>query len=250
MRRIMGQQKISSERLLIERFSLPRMAPYQAAAGSPRAAIKLYRWNAAASAVFYEALHAFEVVLRNAVHEQMDQWHRAQGYQGSWLTNPPVQLTSRSRNDLAQARTRAQDSVTRKHAILGTAAPVPTATDDDIVPQLTLGFWRFMLANRYTHDLWRDAIRNAFPYPQQQRLPDVEAPVIRLHMLRNRIAHLEPIFTRNLYLDFEDMKMVIGFICPRTQAWFASTRTQSVKDVFKAFPLAGVPGPQQILNRP
>lgn len=246
----MGQHKISSERLLIERFSPARMAPYQATAGSPRAAIKLYRWNAEASAVVYEALHVFEVVLRNAVHDQMDQWHRAQGRQGSWLTHPPAELTSRSKTELLQARKRARDGLAKKHQRAGVSAPPPVPTDGDIVAQLTLGFWRFMLATRYTHDLWRDAVRYAFPHLPHQRLPDVEAPVIRLHQLRNRIAHLEPIYTRNLSLDFEDMKLVLGFVCPRTQAWFASTRTQSVRDVVQAFPLAGAPGPQQVVGRP
>ncbi|MFF8868018.1 hypothetical protein ACF08B_38955 [Streptomyces sp. NPDC015139] len=245
----MGQQKISSEQLLIARFSPARMAPYVAAAGSPREAIKLYRWNVEASAVLYEALHVFEVVLRNAIHEQMALWHRAEGRTGSWLTNPPAQLTARSKDDLAKARGRAQETLTKKHQLAG-GASAPALTDGDIIAQLTLGFWRFMLATRYTHDLWRDAIRYAFPQLTHQRLSDIESPVIRLHWLRNRIAHLEPVFTRNLLLDLKDMRTAIGYVCPRTQAWFASTRTQSIKDVINAFPLEGLPGPKQATGTP
>ncbi|MFF3409068.1 hypothetical protein ACFYW8_23255 [Streptomyces sp. NPDC002742] len=231
----MGQQKISSEQLLIARFSPSRMAPYLAAAGSPREAVKLYRWNVEASAALYEALHIFEVVLRNAIHEQMTQWHQAQGRPGTWLTHPPDELTSRSKEDLAKARSRARDALAQKPRQPG-AATSPSLTDGDIVAQLTLGFWRFMLASRYTHDLWHDAIRYAFPELRQQRLSDVEGPVVRLHWLRNRVAHLEPVFVRNLHLDLKDMKTVLGYICPRTQAWFASTRTQSIKDVASTLP--------------
>ncbi|MEV7076676.1 hypothetical protein [Streptomyces sp. NPDC093990] len=245
----MTQQKISSEQLLIARFSSARMASYLAAAGSPREALRLYRWNVEASAVLYEALHIFEVVLRNAIHEQMARWHQAQGRPGSWLTNPPPQLTQRSKDDLARAQTRAHDALTQKHLRAGTAAPAPV-TDGDIIAQLTLGFWRFMLATRYTHDLWRDAIRYAFPELRHQRLTDIERPVIRLHWLRNRIAHLEPVFTRDLNLDLKSMSTAIGYVCPRTQSWFAATRTQSIKDAISAFPLSGLPGPQQATSSP
>ncbi|MFD9240652.1 hypothetical protein ACFV0D_01690 [Streptomyces sp. NPDC059556] len=248
MPRIMGQAKISSEKLLIDRLSPARMTPYLQAAGSPREAIKLYRWNLEASAVLYEALHVFEVVLRNAIHEQMTQWHQAQGQAGTWLTNPPSQLTSRSKDDLRAARGRAADALAYKHSKSGTATPSPT--DDDIVAQLSLGFWRYMLATRYTHDLWHDAIRYAFPALKQGRLSEIETPVIRLHGLRNRIAHLEPIFTRQLMWDLRDMKAAIGYICPRTQAWFASTRTQSFKDVVRTSPLSKQPGTRQTAGNP
>lgn len=240
MRRIMRQHKPSSEQLLIGRFSSARMAPYLKTAGSPRDAIKLYRWNVDASAALYEALHIFEVVLRNAIHEQMSHWHQAQGRTGSWLTNPPSELTARSKDDLVRARARARESLDQKHQHSGT--PVPMPTDDDIVAQLTLGFWRYMLASRYTHTLWRDAVRYAFPELKQQRLPDIEKPVTRLHLLRNRIAHLEPLYARNLTLDLQDMKIVIGFICARTQSWFA-TRTQSISDAIRTYPLAKSPSP-------
>ncbi|MCX4231841.1 hypothetical protein [Streptomyces ortus] len=244
----MTQQKTSSEQMLIARFSPARMASYLTAAGSPREAIKLYRWNVEASAALYEALHIFEIVLRNAIHEEMERWHQAQGRQGSWLTNPPAQLTQRSKDDLVRAQTRAQETLAKKHSRAGTVAP--SASEGDIVAQLTLGFWRYMLATRYTHDLWRDALRYAFPELQNQRLRDIETPVIRLHVLRNRIAHLEPVFTRDLNLDLRSMSTAIGYVCPRTQSWFAATRGQSVKSAISTFPLSGTPGPQQAGSAP
>ncbi|MEU5137434.1 hypothetical protein [Streptomyces californicus] len=54
-------------------------APYQAAAGSRRAAVDLYRWNITASAAVYEGLHLLEVVLRNAIHDQLVLWHQSTG---------------------------------------------------------------------------------------------------------------------------------------------------------------------------
>ncbi|MDT3396139.1 hypothetical protein RKE29_05705 [Streptomyces sp. B1866] len=106
--------------------------------------------------------------------------------------------------------------------------------DGDIIAQLSFGFWRYLLASRYTHTLWMDALRHAFPHLVPQDLGTVERPVHRLHLLRNRIAHLEPVFANNIGLDVQDMTAVLGYLCPRTQAWFGGTRVPRLKAVVAA----------------
>ncbi|NEB32798.1 hypothetical protein G3I62_27525 [Streptomyces sp. SID14446] len=190
-----------------------------------------------ASAALYEALHVFEVVLRNAIHEQLTLWHRAEGRTGSWIDNPPPTLTTRSQQDLRRARRYAQDTLNVKHQKTGAQTSPPAPSDGDVIAQLTLGFWRYMLAARHTHGLWHDAVRHAFPHLQPQDLQTVEKPVVRLHTLRNRIAHLEPVFANNLKLHLRDMKIVTGYICPRTESWFTSTRSQAINDAIASSPL-------------
>ena len=41
----------------------------------------------------------------------------------------------------------------------------------------------------------------------------------QLRKLRNRIAHHEPIFRRNLADDFQKVNDLIAFRCPFTAAW-------------------------------
>lgn len=41
----------------------------------------------------------------------------------------------------------------------------------------------------------------------------------QLRKLRNRIAHHEPIFTRNLLDDFQKIQDLIAFRCPITSGW-------------------------------
>ncbi|MEU0038678.1 hypothetical protein [Streptomyces sp. NPDC006333] len=65
----------------------------------------------------------------------------------------------------------------------------------------------------------------------------MEKPVVRLHTLRNRIAHLEPVFANNQKLHLRDMKIVTGYICPRTESWFTSTRSQAINDAIASSPL-------------
>jgi hypothetical protein len=40
-----------------------------------------------------------------------------------------------------------------------------------------------------------------------------------LHLLRNRIAHHEPIYRRDLTHDWHDLLHVSGAICSHVQAW-------------------------------
>jgi hypothetical protein len=37
--------------------------------------------------------------------------------------------------------------------------------------------------------------------------------------LRNRISHHEPIFKRDLLLDFGELMKLLAWICPSTSAW-------------------------------
>ncbi|RAN71124.1 hypothetical protein B5P43_34320 [Bacillus sp. SRB_336] len=63
------REQISVEAILLRRLSPPRLAPYLDTAGSLQGAVRLYRWNVELSGAVYEALHIFEVVLRNAMDE-------------------------------------------------------------------------------------------------------------------------------------------------------------------------------------
>jgi hypothetical protein len=48
-----------------------RLGSYEVAAGSPADGLQLYEWNGSASAALYLTLQTVEVVLRNALHQQL-----------------------------------------------------------------------------------------------------------------------------------------------------------------------------------
>ncbi|WP_327425482.1 hypothetical protein OG612_44030 (plasmid) [Streptomyces sp. NBC_01527] len=194
------------ERFLPQRLPLGRLAPYQAAAGSQSAAVDLYRWNIAASAAVYEGLHLLEVVLRNAIHDQLVIWHQSTGDSGSWMDDRRSMLEDKARKDITVARSR--------------TARKTSPTEGHAVAELSFGFWRFLLARRYQDNLWRLAVRHAFPHLQPQERRMVETPLISLHTLRNRIAHLEPVHRRDLLTDRENILTVLGYICPDTRDWY------------------------------
>ena len=196
------------------------MATYALASrGDTAKTVALYEWNIAASGALYEALAVIEVVVRNAVHDRLEAWHRTQGDAGTWLDDPRHRLERRAVLDIANARERAQ-SWRKIRGKLQPTRPVPPV--GAIVAELNFGFWRFLLARRYEGTLWTHAIRHGFPGARSRR--DVEDPLARLHGLRNRVAHLEPIFTRDLGRDEAAMSNVLDSICPATGGWARALR--------------------------
>jgi hypothetical protein len=201
------------------------MATYLLAAdGDQRKALALYEWNIRASGALYEALALVEVVLRNTIHDQMTSWHSREGRPRTWLDDPARLLEQRAKDDIATARRRAE----RWRSVAGVPTPTrPNPPSGAVVAELSFGFWRYLLASRYEHSLWLHAMRSGFPGVRDRRA--IEAPVRRLHEVRNRIAHLEPVLKRDLSKDAADASKVLLAICPHTERWAASlSRVRSV----------------------
>ena len=56
-------------------------------------------------------------------------------------------------------------------------------------------------------------------WPPRRIRADVEHRMEGLHLLRNRIAHHEPIFRRDLARDHAQLLELIGWMCADSQAW-------------------------------
>jgi hypothetical protein len=71
--------------------------------------------------------------------------------------------------------------------------------------------------------LWLPCLRDAFPGIRGTGLRrDVHDALRDLHLLRNRIAHHEPIHNRPLAQLHAVALTAAGWICPTTQAWIAA----------------------------
>jgi hypothetical protein len=110
--------------------------------------------------------------------------HRAKGRRGSWLGDPNDELDQRAREDIATARRRVRSK--RK-----------TPSDGQTIAELSFGFWRFLLANRYGTTLWPN-LAGGFPHAPDRARTTVEGPIGRLHDFRNRLAHHEPVWNKEL----------------------------------------------------
>lgn len=153
---------------IINHLSQPRLAPYVAAAGGNiKDGLRLYQWNIDLSGAVYEALHVFEVVLRNAMDIQLSAWNATQTnaatgrtHDGGWLMDPAHLLVRLAGGDITKAEGRARTA-------LRTGKPggrVPG--HPDVLAQLTFGTWRFLLPSR---DPGRQLLMDSSPCPELSR---------------------------------------------------------------------------------
>ena len=194
-------------------FSPERMGTYlRSAQGDRTKALRLYTWNTALCAAFYGPLQALEVTLRNAMHREL-----AACYGGEWYDKPAAGLDRGARERIADARMTAQRA---GHA----------ATPPQVVATLPFGFWVALLRAGgrieragpkadYERTLWRPALRAAFPHRAPLTRRQAQEPLDALRVLRNRIAHHEPVFARPVREDYDRVLEVTGWISPDVRAW-------------------------------
>jgi len=193
-------------------LSRERLGTYLVAAQENREeAVRLHVWNTAVSAAFYGPLQGLEVALRNAMNRRL-----GERYGEAWYDNGRAGFDGGALVRIANARA---DLARDRHR------------DDQhrVVAALSFGFWVSLLgpggrvaAGRranYEMTLWRPALRGAFPYRAPLTRRQAHRPLNALRTLRNRIAHHEPIFARNLVEDHEWILEVAGWISPATRAW-------------------------------
>lgn len=214
-------------------LSLARIGTYEAvldATGVPitsRQALKLYAWNAQVSAAFLAPLHICEVVIRNAVADTLEavygqQWPWSAGFAQSL---PAHQSGYSQINDVMFARQ-------------------ANATTGKVIPELKFAFWEKMFTARHDNRLWIPHLARIFhglpPGPNskkaigQYRLA-IYNELAHIRALRNRIAHHEPIFERDLATDFKRISELIALRCPITAEWM--TQNQQAPALIAARPV-------------
>ncbi|MFT4307481.1 MAG: hypothetical protein QM604_11380 [Microbacterium sp.] len=189
-------------------LSPERLAPYlREAGGDLDAAVGLYEWNLAVSGALYEALGILEVVLRNALSTQLAAHHGT--LTGHWYDDPLGVLSGLAHEDIAAARRRVR-KLRRPE------------TPGRVVAELSFGFWKFLLAKRYEATLWTGYLRHAFPNLQPQSRAVAYRALDELHTVRNRIAHHEPIHSRDLTVETLTIYRLLDWIDADVRAWAVS----------------------------
>ena len=198
----------------LERFiSRERLEKYLSAKnGDISAAISLYEHNSRLSEAFYTPLQSLEICLRNALNEQLTAL-----YGNDWLTNgaPPFDQNT-------------QDWIDEAITDLGGLAN--GVGFGHVVAELKLAFWVSLLAPRYDSTVWRAGLYKAFIAKGGKSRGQVHSRLNALRRFRNRVAHHEPIFHRNLDETHKEIIETIEWICRDTSKWAASlSRYDEVK---------------------
>ena len=197
-----------AHRASVERYvTQARLGPYLTEVGDDYLrAEELYIWNLRVSGAFHEVLGVFEVVLRNALCEELRRWHGKRS--GTWLDDPTATFDDRRIEQIEEAR------------VILVQRGKPT-TEGRVVAELSLGFWRFLLSKRYQNTLWTPHLRKAFPGMKPQKREVVYGHVEALLTLRNRIAHHEPIHRFPLADLHGRMLLVVAWIDPGMSGWLS-----------------------------
>lgn len=180
----------------VERWlSPPRFTLYLRAADYDRdAALELYEWNARLGSALSHDLAHLEVGLRNAYdraltdHLELPQHWTACGDQ---VFAPVLRTRKRGSHGKVTVDINAKPRASLERAIR--EAGGRKAPPGKVIAQLTFGFWRYLTSAAHEVTLWRPALHHA--YPAGTSRPDVDARIGRLHELRNRVAHHEPLLT-------------------------------------------------------
>jgi abortive infection bacteriophage resistance protein len=171
--------------------------------------MQLYVWNGHACGSFYLALQTIEVAVRNASHHQLSIL-----FGESWFHNDQfLSLDEKFTLQISQALVEL-----RKHKY-------PTDSPH-VVSILSFGFWTMLYSKKHESQLWapKNGLRRAFPRTLQVSgfHPSRKVIADRLHhlrMLRNRIAHHEPVFQRDLHADYSMIKEVTDWMHEVLPIW-------------------------------
>lgn len=108
-----------------------------------------------------------------------------------------------------------------------------------VVVGLKLAFWEKMLTLRFERQIWQHHFATAFPgHDTALSVSDAIAAcrddLEHVRLFRNRIAHHEPIFIRNLQDDLARIRRLIHWRNPTAAAWMAKIET--VTPLIQALP--------------
>ena len=175
---------------LSEALSEARLGTYVAAANGDREkALALYQRNLQVSAAFLLPLHLFEISLRNAIAEAI-----ASRYGTDWVNSERFSRSLQGTGPGYRPRQDLENCVAER--------PAPGA----VISSLKFVFWEKMLVSAHHEQIWRSEFFQSFPNAPQmdgsegcrERLQRITENIL---LLRNRIAHHEPVFRRNLDRD-------------------------------------------------
>lgn len=198
-------------------ISAPRFATYLRARGGNREhALRLYQWNLEISAAFMAPLHVCEIAIRNGVSESLEAIHG-----GAW---PSTQGFIRSLPNPQRGH------YSPKHDLTQTSQKHPTT--GKVVSDLKFAFWESILTKRFDRSIWNHQFLTSFPGgPTALAIPTLRAiyhtDVQQVRLFRNRIAHHEPIFARNLQDEIDRIIRVIEWRNPTASNWLSGLETAS-----------------------
>lgn len=189
---------------ILERSLSPeRLAKYLIAAnGNLHDSLGLYERNTRLSEAFYTPLQCMEICLRNKLNDRL-----IEKYGPEWFKAGRAPLRQDAAGDI------------EKSLLMLNQARNPI-TIGALVAELGIGFWVGLLGPRYDATLWRGTLYRAFQRNGRYLARnEVHGRFNALRRLRNRIAHHEPIFQKDLPAAHNEIIEATNWMCQGTARW-------------------------------
>ena len=186
-------------------LSEPRFARYlDRYRGNRAAALRLYTWNLAVSSALWGPINVVEVAVRNALHDRLVE----RTGRSDWWNEASVRLCRNEEEAVEIARA----------TLVNRGTPEPTS--DQIVAATSFGLWVGLTSDGIPRDrvysyettLWQPRLQHAFPHRGDRRRKYIHSKLDGIRVLRNRIAHHEPIHRSPLPALYEDLVEIAGMI--------------------------------------
>ncbi|HEX5542470.1 MAG TPA: hypothetical protein VFX60_13065 [Micromonospora sp.] len=166
------------------------------------------------SAAFMHNLAHLEVCLRNAYDAAVTATRPADALH--WLDDPhgpiraPLLRTKRLTNGTrvrVDVNRKPRELVERARHRCGASAPV-----GKVIAELQLGFWRYLTSSAHEKTLWVPHLHTAFPAGTSRVMAD--RTIGELHLLRNRVAHHEPLLALPIAARSADVARLCALLVP------------------------------------
>lgn len=170
------------------------------ASGNETYAVALYLYNARLAKAFLFPLSVVEITVRNAVDQALlgaygENWHQDQNLRDN-------QLTPQSLSSLDKAINRAGGGSRGK-----------------VIAELTFDFWSNLFRPEYSN-FWRTKVNNTFTgLARNEGRQKIQSLVRTINLLRNRVAHYEPVLDVNVQDYMSKIVKLTRLRCKITSDW-------------------------------
>jgi Abi-like protein len=213
--------------ILPKLISAPRFSTYLKHVDNDVArALDLYQRNIKISAAFVVLVQVCEVIIRNAVVEAIElvhgkNWYKSTGFIRS-LPQPKKHNHYNPQDNLKK--------LSHRYSASG-----------KIVAELNFAFWEKILTTGQDNRLWLPTqnFKRIFPgCPHDLEISKARGELynslMNIRLFRNRIAHQEPIFYRELKEDYDRLLKVIEWRSPVAAKWVE--KFEQVNSILKEKP--------------
>lgn len=181
-------------------LSSSKLKPYLDIEKDQEKAIKLFVYNLKLSSELYKLIHVFELSTRNIFDIFL-----SKRYDRNWINRNDLLTGNNGKNnkliiDISNAKNNCKNKKNK----------------DDIISNLSLGFWVNLLSSSNNDKIWQSSLRKIFFGYNRNEIHDI---FMNIKDIRNRIAHHETIFNKKIDKTKNNILLILKIYSDDLYRW-------------------------------